>query len=350
MKRIFTIFSPFIGTGKDQHHIGAFPVEADCDYHYTKSFEHLGYVVNKAKWRVENENMFLDVTETLDSIKKEIKQYDSITILFECNFRISQNAALKQLYTAIRFLRNKGLNIRLIAQVPDSWARLDLLQILGELDFVDRIIVFNESIIQVLRENGLNESIANKCYYTPSLPVVYRGHTAEKNIDFCYIGSPKGQRLQRIGDMMLHRNIHWLVFTNGRDAVEFNPFRSTESYLHAYEHSKFSIMTSVMSMRHFKYTHNRLIRVPGQLPGRFAESLSVNCIPVYFQEDTFDNPPIEYTDSKLEKPFIVVPPFMRGQEILDFIYKRQITVGNIKEFYDAHMSPEVIIPRMLNGN
>lgn len=347
MKRIFTIFSPYIGTGKNQHDIGAFPVEADCDYHYTKSFEELGYVVNKARWRIENENMYLDVPETLNAIKKEIKEFNEITILFECNFKISENKELRQLYNAIKFLRNKGLSIRLIAQVPDSWARLDLLQILGELDFVDRIIVFNESIIQVLRENGLPENIANKCYYTPSLPVVYRGHTAEKNIDFCYIGSPKGQRLQRIGDMMLHRNIHWLVFTNGRDAVEFNPFRSTESYMHAYQHSKFSIITSVMSMRHFKHTHNRLIRVPGQLPGRFAESLSVNCIPVYFQEDTFDNPPSEYTESKLEKPFIVVPPFMRGQEIIELIFKRQITVGHIKDFYDAHLAPEVIISRML---
>lgn len=348
MKRIFTIFSPFIGTGKDQHHIGAFPVEADCDYHYTKSFESLGYTVTKALWRIENENMYLDVSRTLDSIKLEIKTYGSITILFECNFRISQNESLKQLYTAIRFLRDKGLDIKLIAQVPDSWARLDLLQILGELDFVDKIIVFNDSIIEVMREHGLQNSIVDRCVFTPSLPVVFTGGDPTlKNIDFCYIGSPKGYRLQRIGDIMMYRNIHYLIFTNGRDASEFNPFRSTKSYLDAYRFSKFSIISCVSTPRYFRHTHNRLIRIPGQLPGRFAESLSVLSVPIYFQEDNFDYMPSEYHDSTLKKPYIIIKPHLRGHEIIEEIFKHDITVKDIKDFYNKHLSPEVVLKRML---
>jgi len=368
---VILISPPYITVGPNAWAImPPMPIEADMVYHIRTSFLKYGKVpFFEPKWSLSETPVIGTFTHTIkEPYKKEIVplnlDFDSIDECFEkaskvsstVNFLFLWNIDPKHsphmdlIFDKINSYRKK-INVRILSIIPDAWPRMpDLISLISShTDVCDKTVTVYEGAVPFLLSRN-RKDLADKLDYFPCVFMALNEEKIEnKSTDFCYIGAVDGSYEHRGFALDLIRNSfpdkNFFVYTNGKTNDPNNKLSKTKDYLDKVGNAKYSIVTSTRPTGFLMNDtlHNEQLKDffwPSVHPGRFAECIINMTIPVYVQFSKMDRLP-EIIDS------YGACIYVQANDTPKTMRQKIESVPRMMNLYNDHISPDVLIPKLL---
>lgn len=382
---VILIAPPFITAGVNNWVIfPPNPIESDMVYHLRTSFQQYHKIpLFEPKWSladfVVTAYFHKDVASCIapydpkQQEKFELKEltpidvdFDSIDECFEQASQISETINFLflwniephlspntiHIFNKIKSYRKKGKEVRVISIIPDAWPRgEDLFNLISSHIVVsDKTVVLYEEMIPYLLANK-RKDLADELSYFPCSSMVLNKTTMEdKTTDFCFIGpiglgrEHRGVALELMRTSLPDKS--FFVYTEGKTTKPDNYLSATKDYLNKVAESRFSILTATMPASFLNDAEKSYKQWKSVLPARFAESIINMTVPVYVQFSKNDRLPKVIDDYE-------ACVYIQANDSPDTIRQKIESVSfekmkdNMMNLYNDHISPNVLIPKLL---
>ena len=348
-KSVILVSVPYITCGpSDWRLAGSFPTEADVTYHLKTAFESYGKVpFYLPKWTTDNGVLDLDL-QSIDDCFELAKNdnTDSVAFIFTWNVEPRSSPKMGEILNKIQEYK-KQKPVEIICYVLDAWYRggnyVDFMQ--AHTDVCDKSITVYEGTIPFLIHKG-RKDIADKMQFMPCLPMVLNTSKIDnKTEDFCFIGTMYDHRQTAVNKLKeAFPDKNFFIYTTGRLGNSDDVLRTTKGYIDKMGDSLYSIMTCTRG------PHNTEgFEFPSAYPGRLGEAILSMTNTLYFQTTETDRLPKIFDQYE---PCIYFSNNDSSEQIKKRIEETSLSdmKQRMKNLYDDLISPEVVIPKILDLN
>lgn len=352
------------------------PIEADMVYHIRTSFlKYKKVPFFEPKWSLSKtpvvgffehthkepyQQKIIPLNLDFDSIdecfEKASEVSSTVNFLFLWNINPIHSPHMDLIFDKIDSYRKKT-NVRILSIIPDAWPRItDLINLISShTDICDKTVTVYEGIIPYLISRN-RKDLADKLDYFPCAFMSLNEEKFEKKTtDFCYIGAvndlykQRGFALKLMQDSLSDKT--FFVYTDGKTNNPENKLSKTKDYLDKVGESRYSIVTSTRPTSFLMndtqhYENLKDFSWPSVLPARLAESIINMTVPVYVQFSKMDRMPaiIDSYDAWI---------YIQANDDAETIRQKieSVSLNEMKKrmmnFYNDHISPDVLIPKLL---
>lgn len=372
---VILITPPHITVGPNSWSFMApIPIESDVAYHLRTTFQEYQKVpFFEPKWNIGKNSIVgkFNYTDSDKSFQQEIvpveldfdsiddcfeeakKVSDTVNFIFVWNIDPKESPNMDLIFAKIDSYRSR-CNVRILSFIPDAWPRgLDLINLISShVEVCDKTWVVYEGTKEFLISQN-RKDLADKIDYFPCAFMSLNKEKIEnKKTDFCYIGAVTGSYEHRgIALDLIQQSFpdkSFFVYTQGKTNNPTNYLSKTKDFLDKIGESQYSIVTSTcptgyLNNRQNEYNYYQWKSV---LPARLAESIINMTIPVYVQFSKNDRMPkeIDHYNAWI---------YIQANDTYDVIREKIQSVPieqmkvNMMRFYEDYISPEKLIPKLL---
>jgi hypothetical protein len=246
------------------------PIESDILVHLKEALDELGVRTVVPQWPAGELRLS---TDDLERIAVE-EQCDAVII--EASYP-KQESYLSNV-DLVRLARRA----RIAAIVPDMWFRLGIYETLRSLTgLVETFLIYGNSelVKPIVKYGGLDPALARQFHDLGGFPVAKRP-SAEKFIDFCYVGTIKKFRARLLKSIVGHSYMRSFILTAGREGKIGNTgLDRVEGFMEVLACTKTGLWTRA----------GESTRIDGQryaagYTARFHQYLATSVVPLYWGE------------------------------------------------------------------